>query len=199
VTAARDAAALCEDLGHTVEEVKLPVSGGELKHGTGVIVRTKLAQVLDDRARQLGRDLNEDDLERATWWLYQRGKTVTGVQYSSAVDAIHRIGRQVALFMQSYDMILSPVLAEPPARLGRMDMMSDDPARYFEILSQYSPFTNLANVTGQPSMSVPLFWSDDGLPIGVQFSARYGGEVSLFRLARQLEQLRPWGKAKLKS
>jgi Asp-tRNA(Asn)/Glu-tRNA(Gln) amidotransferase A subunit family amidase len=199
VTAARDAAALCEELGHTVEEVRLPVGGGELRYGTGVVVRTKVAQMLDERAQQLGRDLTEEDIERATWWLYQRGKTVTGTEYSSAVDTIHRIGRQVALFMQSHDMILSPVLAEPPALLGRMDMMSDDPAAYFETLAQYSPFTSLANVTGQPSMSVPLALSDDGLPIGVLFSARYGDEVSLFRLARQLERSRPWGMAKLKS
>ena len=113
--------------------------------------------------------------------------------------AVSRSVRDIALFMQSYDMILSPILAEPPAQLGRLDMMADDPAAYFNTLSQYSPFTNLANVTGQPSMSVPLFWSDDGLPIGSHFSARYGAEVSLFRLARQLEQLRPWGKAKPKS
>ena len=171
----------------------MPVNGGELNQSTGVIIRTKVAEALDDRARKLGRDLTEEDLERATWWLYQRGKTVTGVQYSTAVETIHRIGRQVASLMESWDMILSPVLAEPPARLGKLDMMSDDPGEYFEILGRYGPFTNLANVTGQPSMSVPLFWSDNGLPIGVQFSARYGSEVSLFRLAHQLEQTRSWG------
>jgi len=197
--AVREAAMLCQELGHTVEEARLPVDGGELRQSTGVIVRTKIAQVLDERAQQLGRDLTEEDLERATWWLYQRGKTVAGVQYSSAVDSIHRTGRRVALFMQSYDMILSPVLAEPPALLGRLDMMSDDPPQYFETLGRYAPFTSLANVTGQPAMSVPLFWSDDGLPIGVQFIGRYCDEARLLRLARQLEQLKPWGSVKLSS
>ena len=194
VAAVRDAAALCEQLGHTITEVQLPVDGGELKYNTGVVIQTKIAELLDARAEQLSRPLNPEDVERATWAVYQRGKTVTGVQYASAVEAIHRIGRRVAVLMQSYDMILSPVLAEPPALLGRLDMTSDDPAGFFDDLGRYSPFTNLANVTGQPAMSVPLYWSDEGLPIGVQFSGRYGAEVSLFQLAQQLEQTRPWGR-----
>jgi len=78
-------------------------------------------------------------------------------------------------------------------------MMSDDPPQYFETLGRYAPFTSLANVTGQPAMSVPLFWSDDGLPIGVQFIGRYCDEARLLRLARQLEQLKPWGSVKLSS
>jgi Asp-tRNA(Asn)/Glu-tRNA(Gln) amidotransferase A subunit family amidase len=89
-------------------------------------------------------------------------------------------------------MLLTPTLAEPPAALGVLDMMSEDLDAYTRRLWRYTPFTYPFNVTGQPAMSVPLFWNEAGLPIGVQFVGRYGDEAGLFRLAGQLEQARPW-------
>ena len=96
----------------------------------------------------------------------------------------------MAKWQEKYDVILSPTLAKPPVKLGLLSL--DDPARYGKEISEFSPYTSLYNVTGQPSMSVPLHWTLDGLPVGVMFSARFGDEATLFRLAAQLEKAKPW-------
>ena len=83
-------------------------------------------------------------------------------------------------------------LCMPPLKLGELDMMSRDLAAYAGLIARYVPGTALFNMSGQPSMSVPLAWSKSGLPLGMMFSARFGDEATLFRLAAQLEQERPW-------
>lgn len=190
--ALQDATDLCVDLGHEVEEGLLPIDGEELRQQTGTVVATKTAEVLESRSLALGRELGLEDVEPPTYWLAQVGKTARGIDYARAIDAIHRIGREVAAFMESYDVILTPVLAEPPILIGELNPMTQDPEAYFDRLGRYAPFTNFCNVTGQPAMSVPLYWSPNGLPIGSQFVGRYGDEITLFRLAAQLEQARPW-------
>lgn len=89
-------------------------------------------------------------------------------------------------------MILSPTLAKPPIALGVLSLSAPSVEVYRRELQAFTPFTPLYNVTGQPSMSVPLHWTPDGLPVGVMFSARFGDEAVLFRLAAQLEKARPW-------
>jgi amidase len=108
------------------------------------------------------------------------------------LDRLHGISREIALFFETYDMLLTPTLAEPPVELGVLDMMSEDLGAYTERLWRFTPFTYPFNVTGQPAMSVPLFWNDAGLPIGVHFVGRYGDEATLFRLAGELELAQPW-------
>ena len=88
--------------------------------------------------------------------------------------------------------MLSPVLLTPPIPLGILGLDTDDLQAYGEAFSKFFGFTNLFNATGQPSMSVPLHWSEDGLPVGLQFTASFGNEALLFRLAAQLEQAQPW-------
>ena len=88
--------------------------------------------------------------------------------------------------------VLTPTMAEPPAKIGRLDSPPDSPLLGFLRAGAYVPFTPMANITGQPAMSVPLHWSAEGLPIGVMFAARFGEESTLFRLAAQLEAARPW-------
>jgi Asp-tRNA(Asn)/Glu-tRNA(Gln) amidotransferase A subunit family amidase len=99
----------------------------------------------------------------------------------------------MAKFMQKYDVILNPTLAKPPVKLGVLSL-SQDIKTYAKNNAEFYPFTALFNITGQPSMSVPLHWSSEGLPIGVMFSARFGDEATLFRLAAQLEKAKPWAK-----
>jgi Asp-tRNA(Asn)/Glu-tRNA(Gln) amidotransferase A subunit family amidase len=108
------------------------------------------------------------------------------------LNRLHGISRQIQAFFTGYDMLLTPTLAEPPVKLGVLDMMTEDAAAFSERLWRYTPFTYPFNVTGQPAMSVPLAWNGDGLPIGVQFVGRYGDEAGLYRLAGQLERARPW-------
>jgi Asp-tRNA(Asn)/Glu-tRNA(Gln) amidotransferase A subunit family amidase len=94
--------------------------------------------------------------------------------------------------VRTYDVIVSPTLAKPPIPLGVLSLSAPSGEAYGRELSAFMPFTQLYNVTGQPSMSVPLHWTADGLPVGVMFSARFGDEAVLFRLAALLEQARPW-------
>lgn len=184
------AAQLCEGLGHRVEEATLPLDAAFLRQSFLNVITVSTARVLEDAARVLGHDVTEADVEPATWIMYQRGKHTSSVAYSRSIANMHQIGWSVAKFQERFDMILSPTLAKPPVPLGVLSL--DDPERYSTEVSEFSPFTYLYNVTGQPSMSVPLHWTPDGLPVGVMFSARFGDEATLFRLAGQLERTAPW-------
>ena len=108
-----------------------------------------------------------------------------------AQDTIQRVAWDLGRFQEDWDLILSPVLASPPWRVGELDQSQPFEALR-EQLSRYVAFTPLANATGQPAMSVPLHESPSGLPIGSHFHARFGEETTLLRLAAQLEEARPW-------
>jgi Asp-tRNA(Asn)/Glu-tRNA(Gln) amidotransferase A subunit family amidase len=129
-----------------------------------------------------------------TWFFAERGRRTSVVSYASAIAVTHQIGRELALFQGEFDVILSPTLAQVPVPLGALSLSSTDPRAFGAAVRQFSPYTNLYNATGQPSMSVPLHWSDAGLPVGVMFSARFGDEATLFRLAAQLEEAQPWAR-----
>ena len=102
------------------------------------------------------------------------------------------IGLKVRAFFSDVDAVLSPVLSKPPWPLGRYETSYRNARGYIETVYGHSPFAWPYNVSGQPAMSVPLHWTDGGLPVGVMFAARYGDEAALFRLAAQLEAARPW-------
>jgi len=97
----------------------------------------------------------------------------------------------MAKFHQSYDVILNPTLAKPPLPLGTLTL-SQPTMSWWKEITEFSPYTALYNASGQPSMSVPLHWTPDGLPIGVLFSSRFGEDATLLRLAAQLERAQPW-------
>jgi amidase len=105
---------------------------------------------------------------------------------------LQRLVREVAAFFEEVDAYLTPVTATPPPRIGHIDPLNPDPAELNQRQADSFPFTAPFNMTGQPAMSVPLAWTSDGLPLGMQFAARYGDEATLFRLAAQLEEARPW-------
>lgn len=192
-TAALDAAKLCETLGHSVEETALPIDYTLARGARLAIVQVSLARVLDDAATTLGRPVSEQDVEPVTWATMQAGTKVPSVSYSRAIATLHQIGLAMAKFQRSYDVILSPTLAKPPVALGVLSL-SQEVATWAKEAFEFSPYTALYNVTGQPSMSVPLHWTSDGLPVGVMFSARFGEDATLFRLAAQLEKAQPWAK-----
>ena len=146
----------------------------------------------------LGRAVTAQDVEPITWLIAQAGKEISSVEYSRAIATMHQTGLAMAKFMQNYDVILSPTLAKPPVKLGVLSLMRNDVQGYSKNVGEFGPHTALYNVTGQPSMSVPLHWSKDGLPIGVMFSGRFGEDGLLFRLAAQLEKAKPWAGRKPK-
>jgi amidase len=191
--AALDAAKLCETLGHSIEETTLPIDFALARGALFAILQVSLARVLDDAETILGRPVGEQDVEPVTWATMQAGLKVASVSYSQAIATLHQIGLAMAKFQRNYDVILSPTLAKPPVALGLMSLSQDVPTWTKEVM-EFSPYTALYNVTGQPSMSVPLHWTPDGLPVGVMFSARFGEDATLFRLASQLEKAQPWDK-----
>jgi amidase len=127
-----------------------------------------------------------------TWALNEMAGGISGADYVLATEQLQRSSRAVARMFTRYDILLSPVVAEPPPLLGTFDAAPDDPLQGFERAGRYVHLAPIANVTGQPAMSVPLFWNEKGLPIGVHFMGRFGDEATLFRLASQLEKTQPW-------
>ncbi|MGH6897463.1 MAG: amidase, partial [Geminicoccaceae bacterium] len=192
VAAARAAARLCEELGHAVEEAAPSYDVEGLDTNYNRIFAVGAAANITLRARAIGKELDPAGFERVTWATIELGRQISAPDYVMMLNRLHGISREIALFFETYDVLLTPTLAEPPVELGVLDMMSEDLAAYTERLWRFTPFTYPFNVTGQPAMSVPLSWNEAGLPIGVHFVGRYGDEATLFRLAAQLEAACPW-------
>ena len=182
---------LCADLGHRIEEADPGVDGPAIVP-TFLTLSTANTVVNLAGHPTAGRPAREGEVERVTWLTGQRGEKVTAADYVRATQTAHRLGRQMAAFHQRYDVLLTPGLATLPVELGWIDMMLDDFDEYWRRVFRFSPFTVWFNITGQPAMVLPLGRSAEGLPVAVQLVARYGDESTLFRLAAQLEQARPW-------
>jgi amidase len=143
-------------------------------------------------ASRIGRPPRRDELEITTWELVERGRQVTAVQLVRAVDLIHSATRAIAPFFQKYDAWLTPTLAQPPLPLGVLNQSYGGADEWWRFDLSFNPWNSIANLTGNPAMSVPLAWSAGGLPIGLLFTGRYGDEAALFRLAGQLERAHSW-------
>ncbi|MFH1931624.1 MAG: amidase [Pseudomonadota bacterium] len=186
VKAVEDAAGLCADLGHEVEEASPVLNSNQITRSFTVLWAAGNASTL----KALG--ASKEQVEPLSWALYEMGCGFQAPDYLLAVQIIQNIARVVARFFVEYDIWLTPTLGEPPVPLGTFDSTEEDPLAGFRRSVKYVPFTPIANVTGQPAMSVPLFWNDEGLPVGSHFIGRFGDEATLFRLAAQLEEARPW-------
>jgi amidase len=162
-----DAVALCASLGHELVEADVP-SLEEVGGAIGTAFNAATAWIVAYWTRIVGRPPADDELEPLTRAFWEMGRHVTAAEYLLAVEDVQRYSRRLAAFLTGFDLFLSPTLATPPLPLGEMTSTPDDP------------------------MSVPLWWNADELPIGVHFLGRFGDEATLFRLAAQLEQARPW-------
>jgi len=147
---------------------------------------------IDGAGYGMNKQPSADQFEPATWALYQMGQKQTGAGYMTALTWIQAASRVVARFMLDYDVWLTPTLGEPPLPLGSFDSTAERPMAGLARAVQFVPFTPICNMTGQPAMSVPLFWNEEGLPVGTHFVGRFGEESTLYRLAAQLEEARPW-------
>ncbi len=192
VAAVRDAAKLCEELGHHVEEIDPPIAGDMLTQAFMVPWTAGAAATLDGLGMLTGKSATKDNVEPLSLALAEMGRGHSASTYLLSIGLLQRIAREVARFMEKYDIWLTPTLAEPPLVLGSFDAPEDNPLQPLMRAAQFSPFTPIQNVTGQPAMNVPLFWNKDGLPVGAHFVGRYADEATLFRLAAQLEKARPW-------
>ncbi len=192
IAAVDDAARLCSDLGHEVVEASPRLDGERMAPMFMVVWSAGCTWTIDGAASAVGRQPTPDQFEPATWALYQMGRAQTGAGYMMALAWIQAASRGVARFMLDYDVWLTPTLGEPPLPLGSFDSPVEHPMAGMARAVQFVPFTPVCNMTGQPAMSVPLFWNEQGLPVGTHFVGRFGDEATLFRLAAQLEAARPW-------
>ncbi len=188
-----DAARLCAELGHHVEETTLPIETMEYYDTVFTIIGAQTTSLLAMIAQVTGRPVDEANLEARTRIILREKGAVSGATYAAAVDWLHAFGRRMGHLMQRYDVLLSPTLAKPPAKLGSFQLDDGNSlADLIQLFHGFSPFTSLFNASGQPAMSVPLYWSQSGLPIGSHFASGFGREDVLFALAGQLEEARPW-------
>jgi amidase len=197
--AVRDAAQLCEDLGHYVEEVAAAqLSHSNLPQTFVLIFSCFVEHIVAYWERELGKKIQQDELEPPTWNLYQESLKTTGGAYLVAKEELQRFSRKIGNWYHrgNYDLLLSPTMRIPPTKIGSLQPSPDDPMKWIRIALSFVAFTRTQNITGEPAMSIPLYWNEDNIPIGVQFAGRFGDEATLFRLAAQLEQARPWADKK---
>jgi amidase len=213
VAALEDAVALLGELGHELVEAEPEVDGPVFARSFLVMVASELGADLEDVAAVIGRRARRGDLEPATWALGLLSRALPAGGLAAALRHLERVGRAVGAFFERYDLWLSPTLAAPPPLIGALGPTARERTllrvlgafgsgrllRAAGLLEQvaadafeFIPWTPIANVTGQPAMSVPLYWNASGLPIGVHLTARFGDEDTLLRLAGQLERARPW-------
>ncbi|HEX8697226.1 MAG TPA: amidase [Myxococcaceae bacterium] len=193
VAAVEDAARLCQSLGHEVVEAMPSYSHEALHSALVAIWSTGLAGWVHGMSFITGRKPAPELFEPATWATLQQGMNIRGVELQGAFARVNQVARTMGHFFAAHDVLLTPTLPTPPFRLGVLNTsVQMTAAEWAERVLAYCVFTMPFNATGQPAMSVPLHWSPQGLPIGVQFVGRMGDESTLFRLAGQLEQARPW-------
>jgi amidase len=206
-----DAVELLRELGHDVQEAKPAFDRESLVQAYFLTVASGVALFVEETAAMAGKKPNHRDFEPTTWVLAQIGWSYRASELEHARYVIQKQSRQVASFFEEYDLFLTSTLAAPPQPVGAfaptaIQSIQLAVLRALPFKSLFSvvletmgktalsavPNTQLFNQTGQPAMSVPLYWSEEGLPIGVQFAAKFGDEATLFRLAAQLEEARPW-------
>lgn len=193
--AVEKAAKLAQEAGHIVDYAYPKVDMAALKRATRILVGTNARGALRRRGQELGRDWTRDDIEPSTWAWAEEAGSLPADAYVDAVIAIHRIGRIVGNFFETYDVLMTPSFAVPAPPVDTVDVREPDLDRYYAALRGLSEFTSIHNSTGVPACSMPVHWTDAGLPVGVQIAACLGGERTLFALAGQLQQASQWTEA----
>jgi amidase len=203
--------ALCEELGHELHEAGPGLDNRRLMEAYFVLTSLALAEELNTMARLTGIKANARTLEDITFFLKRLGDSMSGRRFADAHADMLNATRSLALFFESYDVLLTPTMAVPPLPTGSMDLpfrekcllrmlgrlgvspLMDLALRVIAPRAfDYTPNTQLFNLSGFPAVSLPLAWNDQGLPIGMQFGASFGREDLLLSLAAQLEEARPW-------
>ncbi|MEM7436016.1 MAG: amidase [Myxococcota bacterium] len=213
IHAAEDAARLCEDLGHDVDRISPHHDPESLGRALVVVLGSNVAAEVAQAERAVGRRATASDFQLTTWISGMLGRAVSGRDFMMALQTLQAESRRLAELYEAYDLVLTPTLGTPPVKIGELDPVGVDAVAQKVLASigwskplsnpslidraaqstfSFVPFTPVANFTGQPSMSVPLYWNEAGLPIGVMFTGRPADEPMMFALAGQLERARPW-------
>jgi len=195
VIATEAAAALLEAQGHRVEPTHVDaLDAPEFVEAFLLVWAAGIGADVDHYwAGKLGRPIGQDEVEPLTWTLVEAARAATASDFLDAHRKLQAISRRVAQWYEGgFDLLLTPTLAEPPPLLGEFDSPPENPLHGLLRAAALVPFTPPFNVSGQPAISLPLHWNEDGLPIGVQLVAPYGREDVLLRVAAQLEEAAPW-------
>ncbi|HET7503178.1 MAG TPA: amidase family protein [Kofleriaceae bacterium] len=190
--ALRQTAELVGSLGHEVEESALKADLVALYLAARVMMAASFAAEMKGVIARVGREPGEDELDPLSRRAYEAGKQVTGADAFAAAQRVRALCWKILEQFQDFDVWLTPVLGAPPPRTDELDPLTSDLRAFNSRTAATYPFTGHFNMTGQPSISLPLAQSASGLPIGMMFTARYGDEATLLRLAAQLEAARPW-------
>jgi amidase len=188
------AARLLGDLGHHVEEAH-PSALDEPEHVLTYvgIVSANTARAIEAWGQRVGRPAGESDVEPLTWVLAERGRAASASELLATIESVHAFGRRLASWWEGgFDLLVTPTQAAPPPALGYLSSTAAEPLRAFMRSAPYGTCTLPFNMSGQPAISLPLHWTPQGLPIGVQLVAAFGREDLLLGVAAQLEQAAPW-------
>lgn len=180
------------ELGHELVEAAPAFDAAELGGATSLLLLTGVAAQVRAREAALGRPAREDELEPLTWQVVRLGQSVSGIDYASQFARINRQVRRIGAFFESVDVLLTATTATPPPALGALSTQTHTLESFQQAMAGFCPFTGAFNATGQPAVNLPLHWTQDGLPLGVQLVGRFGDDAGLLQLAAQLEQARPW-------
>ena len=185
-------ASLLEELGHEVEERDIELDWRAMYRAQGAIGSANMACGIDEMVERIGREPAEEDFEALTWASIHLGRKVDGQTVMEAFRRLRSLAREILAFYEDCDVMLTPVMGTAPPRIGHIDPVNLEPREVQRRQGRAFPFTPPVNVTGQPAISLPLCWSENELPIGMHFISRYADEATLYRLAGQLEEARPW-------
>ncbi|MEY4250446.1 MAG: hypothetical protein RJA87_2079 [Pseudomonadota bacterium] len=183
---------LLKGLGHEVVEQGMGIDYRALYTARGPVSGANFAAMMGRLIDEIGREPEPHELEPLTWAALKGGRKVTGEQALRGMQELRMLNRQTLAFFNDWDIYLSPVLGTPVPEVGFIDPVALEPRELNRRQGQVFPFTPPFNFTGQPSLSLPLEMSANGLPVGMMFTARYADEATLFRLAAQLEKEAPW-------
>ena len=205
--------AALQGLGHELLEVRLPLPPESFVESYAALVAADVAATLRMAPTLVGHEARAGDVELATWVLAKMGEAQSGAAVAAALWTMQSFSRQWLAWSAGFDVLLTPTVGVPPMPIGAYRMtpmrrrglrlltslpagalLSQRPKviEAFAPVFEAAPYTMITNVTGQPSMSLPLHWTADALPMGMLFTAKIGDEATLFRLAAQLEQAMPW-------
>lgn len=190
--ATRRAAELLSSLGHQVDEISPPWSDDNvLPEFTRIWAPQISMQTLIGGVLR-GREAAEEDVEPLTWLMWENARRYSALQYLSSESRLKTLGRNVIAFLLDYDVVLTPALAKPPVPIGEIHGRGPDPWEHFQRSGMFTPYTAIFNVTGLPAISLPLYETEDGLPLAVQLAAGPLREDVLISLGAQLEHAQPW-------
>jgi amidase len=191
-SAATQAAEILRSLGHVVEEVEPPWRREGLRELFGAVFCTGISGTIAYSGVLAGHEPRAEDMEPMSWAIYSMTRQLGAIDELGATVQLQAYARELVAFLEGYDALLTPALAERPLPLGTLDTAAPEPMSTFTRSALFTPYTPIFNATGQPAISLPLFQGEDGLPLGVQLVGQPAGEGALLALAAQLEEAKPW-------